>query len=38
MGSSVPVDNQKKDIILGKGPAPGLDDTTTAEYSKKEFN
>ena len=33
MGSSVHVDNKKKDIlILGEGPAQGLDDTTlTAE-------
>ena len=33
MSSSVHVDNKRRDIlILGEGPAQGLDDTTSTEY------
>ena len=39
MSHSVHVDNKKKDIlILGKGPAQGLDDTTLTSEKKYSIN
>ena len=39
MGSSVRVDNKKKDIlILGKDPSQGLDDTTLTAQAKYSIN